>query len=572
MNQRHFTILYRLFLLRIADLELLSPGGDMSKLLGQFGALLLFLGTVFSMTLMGIDGRLPRQQLLVSAWPAEHSLIAATMLAVGLFAILSWESVFPDLRDVLVLAALPVRLPVIFAARIAASASALTLTVLLLNALSSVALSLALDPHSSSVLDLIFSPARYRTFAAYWATVFAAGLFVYCSILSLQGLAAVLLRRRWYLSISAMLQMAAFCLLLSVYFLQPSLTTPATLGAPENQRLLHWLPSHWFLGLFQILNDSSDEITGPLAGRAVQGLALVTFTAFSTCLLSWFRSFSRIIEEPDIVRRHLAWLSLPRFGNPLTTAIVHFSLRTMLRSRRHRLLMAFYLGIGFGIMTLFLWLPRSQQTLASLPLRQIFASIVMVCICLIGTRVIFGIPFELKANWIFRLTQVLPPDRYFSAIRVALFTIGLVPVWVAAALFFFSEWTFVVAAKHLLLLALGGTGGAWLCLYGLRKIPFTCSWLPGRSFFHMTFLAALGGLILMAKAAAWEWQMLPDSSRYIATVAALCAAAAIARWRILNELKSLGDERVQFEQLEDPVLQGLDLQRDGMLPERLPSR
>ena len=40
---------------------------------------------------------------------AQHFLIATTMLVVGLFAVLSWETTFPDQRDVLVLAALPVR-------------------------------------------------------------------------------------------------------------------------------------------------------------------------------------------------------------------------------------------------------------------------------------------------------------------------------------------------------------------------------------------------------------------------------------------------------------------------------
>ena len=33
---------------------------------------------------------------MVGAWTMEHFLIATTMLAVGLFAVLSWESTFPD--------------------------------------------------------------------------------------------------------------------------------------------------------------------------------------------------------------------------------------------------------------------------------------------------------------------------------------------------------------------------------------------------------------------------------------------------------------------------------------------
>jgi hypothetical protein len=71
------------------------------------------------------------QQL--AAWGAEHFLIATTMLVVGLFAVLSWDSTFPDRRDVLVLAPLPVRARTLFLAKVAAAGTALGLTVLCLH-------------------------------------------------------------------------------------------------------------------------------------------------------------------------------------------------------------------------------------------------------------------------------------------------------------------------------------------------------------------------------------------------------------------------------------------------------
>ena len=52
-------------------------------------------------------------------------MIATTMLVVGLFAVLSWESTFPDRRDVLVLSPLPVRARTLFLAKVAAVGSAL---------------------------------------------------------------------------------------------------------------------------------------------------------------------------------------------------------------------------------------------------------------------------------------------------------------------------------------------------------------------------------------------------------------------------------------------------------------
>ena len=84
----------------------------------------------------------------LAAWGAEHFLIATTMLVVGLFAVLSWDSTFPDRRDVLVLAPLPVRARTLFLAKVAAVATALALTVVLLHALAGLAWPLALGSQS----------------------------------------------------------------------------------------------------------------------------------------------------------------------------------------------------------------------------------------------------------------------------------------------------------------------------------------------------------------------------------------------------------------------------------------
>ncbi len=67
--------------------------------------------------------------------------------------------------------------------------------------------------------------------AAYWFTLIASSLFLYCSVLTVQGLTALLLPRRLFLRLSAILQLAAFGLFFSVYFLQPSLTHPCGLGS-----------------------------------------------------------------------------------------------------------------------------------------------------------------------------------------------------------------------------------------------------------------------------------------------------------------------------------------------------
>jgi hypothetical protein len=158
-------------------------------------------------------------------------MVSLTMLVVGVFALLSWDSAFPDRRDALVLAPLPARGRTLFAAKIAAAASALGLTVAAFNSLAGFAWPLMLAPRGSGVVGTI------RFVAAFWVTFLAAGAFLYCAVLAVQGVAAQL-PRRWYLRVSSALQIAMFILFLGVFCFQPSLNTAKMLGAAENQPTL----------------------------------------------------------------------------------------------------------------------------------------------------------------------------------------------------------------------------------------------------------------------------------------------------------------------------------------------
>src|SRR5260370_3334083 len=149
------------------------------------------------------------------------------------------------------------------------------------------------------MLDRLLTPALYRTFAAYWITVILAGALIYGAVLCLQGVALQLLPRRSFLRVSALLQIAAFVLLVSVYFLQPSIATPPGLLAPDNQSLLACLPSYWFLALFQQLNGSMHPALVPLARRAWTALAVIALGTAAPSLLAYPPPQRRNTPEPS---------------------------------------------------------------------------------------------------------------------------------------------------------------------------------------------------------------------------------------------------------------------------------
>ena len=575
MTNSQFHVLRREFLFRIVDRELLSTHakGDMSKLLLQFVALLSYASIACSIPAMYAGSRSTPQATVLFAWSNEHFLIATTMLVVGLFAILSWNFMFPELLDVLILAPLPIRARTVFLAKVAAVGSALSLTVLSLHAVAGLVWPFALHASAppgavalSSTVEVIQGGGGLlgllRVFAAYWITMFAAGTFVFCLIMGVQGLAANILPRRYFLRLSTYLQLAAFALIICYYCLQPSTVTPSTLEAARHGSGI-WSPSYWFLGLFQQLNGSPS--LGPLAQRAWLGLGLTVFATAASYTLSYLHQFRKIVEGAAITpgaRGRGAWL--PRFGNAIQTAVVQFSARTLVRSPQHRIILAFYWGVGFAVAIFFLKTPRGQMLSASsggFPSQGwtlLVPNFLILGFAVVSTRIAFSLPRDLRANWIFRITPVQGGRQCVAARRRAMQALSVAPVLALSAAVFLSLWPWSAALGHLVLLALMGMILVELNLPGTQKIPFTCSYLPGRSSFHLTFLICVMFILPVAAAGTvLERYALQGPIAFGAVFALLVCAWGATRWR--TTLSVNADAQPQFEEEPSDQLLSLNL-------------
>jgi hypothetical protein len=563
-----FRVLRREFLFRIVDLEVLSAHalGDATKLLGQFAALLILISVVFSFGAFGAgDPDTPPSTRLALTLYMEHFLIATTMLVVGIFAVLTWDSTFPDRRDVLVLAPLPVRAWTVFLGKAAATATALSLVVLLLHCATGLTWPFAFATKGAGLVGFL------RSFAAYWFTMVAAAALVYCGVLAVQGLAAQVLPRRLFLRASGFLQMAAFCSFVWVYFLEPPVDGPRMLVAPENRHLLLWLPSYWFLGLFHQLNGSTYPSLVPLARRAWAGLAFGGFAAFAAYALSYMRMMRQIVEEPDITSGARGFKWLPRFGNAVQTAIGQFCVRTLARSRQHRLILAFYLGIGLAFTVFLLQFLAAMSRVpaaaavnvwheANTPL--LAASVVMMALAVAGLRVAFAFPLEPRANWIFRVVGVRRGPEILGATRRVILLLCVLPVWLVSAAVCLRLWPLAQAAAHLAVLGLFAILLVDIALWGFRKIPFTCSYLPGKSQVHMVFLGAVGLLWLLAQSVVFEQQALQKPGT-TAAVLALLGVVVVALRLHLRALAGSDERDLQFEEEPTPAVLELGLFRDG---------
>ena len=194
------------------------------------------------------------------------------------------------------------------------------------------------------------------------------------------------------------------------------------------------------------------------------------------------------------------------------------------------------------------------------------ASILIMCSAVLGTRVVFSVPLELRANWIFRIVPPPGVRECLVASRRALYGLAVAPVLAVMAALFFSIWPWRAAAAHLVVLVLLGMIVGELSLRHFQKIPFTCSYLPGKSYFHIAALTFLGFVYRLNKGAALERSALDDPARYTAVVVFLVVTLGALRWGTAVRAKS-EEAVVQFEDEPEPAILRLGLDRDGVLAE-----
>jgi hypothetical protein len=466
-----FRVLYRQFLLRVIDLEALSIEADIPRFIGQFAGVLIFVSVISALkALFASDA--PPEILRGICWAVEQQHISGIMLVVGLFAVVSWDTTFPDKRDAMVLLPLPITPHIILLAKLAASSVIIGIAILSLNFAAGLAWPILVAKACAG------NPLR--ALAAYWFTMVAACAFLYGMVLTVQGMTALLLPRGLFLRLSALLQLVAFGLFLGVYFLQPTIDNQVAMNSASNHHLLICLPSFWFFALFNQLNGSLPTSLGWLATEAWTGLALAVSGAGISLLLCYLRTMRKTIEEPDLVSamRGMHWT--PRFGSALQTAVLFFTIRSLLRSKQHRVIFAFFLAGVFGTALSSVkdawWvghrLPLSIDFLAS--------SYLMMVLAVVGLRSVFALPITLHANWVLRTTQMRATRQYVAAARRTLLLLAALPAWLLAAALSNSFYPWREVMAHMAVVAIWGIILTEVSLLGFYKVPFTCSVLPGK--------------------------------------------------------------------------------------------
>lgn len=481
----------------------------------------------------------------------ELWLITLMMSAIGLLTAIKWQSLFPNLRDYRALGSLPLRPRQIFEAKLAALLLVSTATLITLNFLPSICF-----PAVSGGRWAIHSSLAARGFA-YAGASLAACYFIFFALLAIQGVLLNLLPPRAFGRVTGNLQGFLVAIMLVLIVASFSIQPPITKAVME-PAFSRWLPPVWFLGLCQTLSGEPDPVMRALANRAEAALGMAAALAFLSYILSYHRHRTLLIEGiagPARERRSRApildWLA----RDPCQQAVLGFMTKTLTRSSYHRMILTGYAGLGFAIVLTGLIGMRSLIE----PSRFVIAGfvyfhIIVLLLLLIGTRHLFSIPAELKANWIFQITEGEGRLMWLRAVDqfVLFWGAALMLVIPLPLEYWLIGWR--GAAETGLFVVLGLLVYEW-SFSSWEKLPFTCSYLPGKTpiWIILAFFGLIGGIALV--------HALLMAILFRAVVLAMVLAALFAVLTHFHRMRRKGwpELRLKYEEVPEPAVRELRL-------------
>ncbi len=559
-------LLVRHFFGRFFDNEIVSQQGDMRtnvvQALGLIAAPGMFVPFYMLPQQLHFDRPFEKNWLLITDY---YSFVVYSMVIMGLVMVLEWDALFPDRKDYLILTPLPVSQGQVFAGKLFALVGFLSLFVVDANFFGAL-----LGPPVSAG-ENGHAPVLYTLWGVHALVVVAGGVFVALVFAGLQGVLINLLTGRAFRRISPWVQMAALGLLITVLFLTP--LTCATLRPlfERHSPVLRWFPPFWFLALYLDLlpGHPGGAMFHDLAPLAWRGLGIAG-AVFAVSYLAGYRRHARRVMEsletagtgPGRIRRAFdvlvnRWL-LP---HPLERATFHFISNTILRTARHRLFQATYAGIAFALALPTLvrvgvrpGVPILAFDAAGLLVVPLTLSFFLVS----GLRAAFNLPAELRANWIFQVCESEDRVRHIRAARKWIVTMGILPVFLLLAPleFYFRGWR--AGTVHLTFALLLSLLMLNILLVWFRKIPFTCSYFPGKTSMAVMFMLYLFAFLTYCGTMATVEAALLRSPVELAVFYAAGAAALFGLW--LLERRELGvDDALIYEDQPDPIVRTLEL-------------
>jgi hypothetical protein len=562
---RQFRILTRHFFLRLFRNDLVDFEDQMKeRVIGILATLAVFSGLVAYVFLGKYDFTRDTGQ----SWLEKMIIITFFMLIMGFMAILEWDFIFLDRRDSSNLNPLPLRTRTILSAKFASLLLFASLFGLGLNLLSSPFFILLLPRWRSPSVLFFFGHAIIHFLIMFSACFF--GFFFYVVLF---GLLQCLLGSTIFTKVSTYLRslfviLQLFLILIYlrilVYGLENLISTKQL--ASDSSIMGHffnYFPPFWFTDLYETALGSPRLPFHGYYKYALFGLAVMGFVFILTMGLSYGRSLRRSLAGHSLRLRKIRWSLETAFNsillrNSTQRAIFHFYRKTLRSSVFHRMRLATYFACGVALVPFLITMRTVEKgnllsinaTLVSIPLVLSFA-------LLLGLRSVMNVPVSLEANWVFRLTERPQILAYFTGLRKAILLLRLCPLFILIFAVYTVLWDPQTAFYHSLYGLAVSILVMEILLIRSLKIPFTCSYLPGKEriqFFWLFYL--LGFIAYINVMSRLELALLRSPLGFIYFYAGVLVAVIGIRAYQIHFLYRRN--RLQYEDEPEPLMVGLD--------------
>jgi len=499
----------------------------------------------------------------------EFIYVCLSMLVIGLIAVLEWDSFFPDRVDFMTLVPLPIRAGSVFLAK----AAALVLFLFLFAA--------AVGGPGALTFPMAAWGGKHVAFGemCWWSVVHgltmgAASTFGFLFFVALEGVLLSVLSYRWFERVSAYVQGVLIASVLMFSLLLPGMIGDLTVLLHGHSALSRWLPPLWFLGLYRAMLHYPDPVYLPLARKAVVSVAAVLGISIATYLVSYRRHLRRTLEAGEVEPREPfhAGQALRRLAQraflraTLERATFSFVFKTLLGSRRHRLLFSAYTGVGVALALegAAALLSRDSDVTATARAAVLLSVPLFISFFVLsGTRLIFEIPAEVRANWIFQLSERQTSLALVSGVRKAMIVLGTIPILTLALPIVALHLSFQEAAAALLLDCVLALILIEVLLLRFRKIPFTCAYLASKS----GNLGVWLGCWVMFSSYAYTLARAEDEAlQHLTELGFLVVFLLVALFclRVYNRRFQREAIPLVFEEEPEPAVQTLDLSHSAL--------
>ncbi len=240
------------------------------------------------------------------------------------------------------------------------------------------------------------------------------------------------------------------------------------------------------------------------------GATLAAVTASIASYVVLYRRFDSLTLRPAASHAPV-FLAHRRAGpdarRPVRTAIGQFTSITLRRSPLHQGIIVAVLAAAAGFVVngaLVAGFPPPADAGApgaALPWIAVWAPVTLIFVAVPAIRLALSVPIDLRANWVFRMTddEAIRADPISAGVRTVLVLGVALPIVLVAPL----QW-WLLGWRTVQLMVLEWLVG-WLLVEVLmqewRRIPFTCTYIPGKGFVPQMFVKGIVAYLVFTSVA-----------------------------------------------------------------------